>query len=120
MTIKIEVPCSGCSTDPCYHWPYCTELLSLRAAYQKQVEHNRFAANKHSEHIHELGDRLDELRAENERLNVYAHKIEEEARQSTFENERLRYALELIADCDCPDCEDAAAVAREALARDRR
>jgi len=61
-----------------------------------------------------------ELRAENERLNVYAHKIEEEARQSTFENERLRYALELIADCDCPDCEDAAAVAREALARDRR
>jgi hypothetical protein len=28
---KIEVPCSGCSTDPCYHWPYCTELLSLRA-----------------------------------------------------------------------------------------
>jgi len=29
---RIEVPCAGCSTDPCYHWPYCTELLSLRAA----------------------------------------------------------------------------------------
>jgi hypothetical protein len=35
------------------------------------------------------------------------------------ENKRLRAALELIADCDCKDCEDAAAVAREALARDK-
>lgn len=37
MTTKTEIPCGGCSTDPCYHWPYCTELLSLRAerdAYQ--------------------------------------------------------------------------------------
>ena len=35
MTTKIEVPCSGCSTDPCYHWPYCTELLSLRAENER-------------------------------------------------------------------------------------
>jgi hypothetical protein len=35
MTDKIEVPCSGCSTDPCYHWPYCTELLSLRAQVER-------------------------------------------------------------------------------------
>ena len=35
---KIEVPCSGCSTDPCYHWPYCTELLSLRAEVERLRE----------------------------------------------------------------------------------
>ena len=27
---RLPIPCTGCSTDPCYHWPYCTELLSLR------------------------------------------------------------------------------------------
>jgi len=46
------------------------ERDELRAAYQEQVEHNRFAANKHSEHIHELGDRLNDLRAEIERLRA--------------------------------------------------
>lgn len=35
MSTKLEVPCSGCSTDPCYHWPYCTELLSLRAENER-------------------------------------------------------------------------------------
>ena len=33
------------------------------------------------------------LRAECDKLNAYAHKIEEEARQLAFENERLRAAL---------------------------
>jgi hypothetical protein len=40
---KIEVPCSGCSTDPCYHWPYCTELLSLRAEVERLRQEREMA-----------------------------------------------------------------------------
>jgi|SRR5215471_6079820 len=85
----------------------------LRAAYQEQVEHNRFAANKHSEHIHELGDRLNELRAENERLRAEVADLlpgmDADAMSISnlaHENERLRARLDEAAEMWTRDLAD--------------
>jgi len=73
-----------------------SEEERLRAAYLEQVEHNRFAANKHSEHIHELSERLNELRAENERRQKALDDCVACLADERVENERLRAKIAIL------------------------
>ena len=36
---EIVPPCSGCSTDPCYHWPYCDKTPEQVEQIRRMVAH---------------------------------------------------------------------------------